>query len=145
MSQLGKLYLLLGLAQAAHSIEEMEMHLYDFFWIVTGMLHRIFSWYPQFRWPADRFGAVNMALIALLLGSWPFVERRQRWALFLAGLAGGIETLNGFNHLAALFIFHGYAPGAFTAPFLLVLGPLVLRELARGGAQQAAPLQPPRN
>jgi len=131
VSRLGMLYLSLGLAQTAHSVEEMLTHLYDFFWVVAGALHRIFSWYPQFRWPADLFGAVNMVLIAVLLGSWPFVERRNSWALNLAGIAGVIETLNGVNHLAAAIVFRSYVPGAITAPVLLVLGPLVLRELWR--------------
>ena len=105
ISRLGVLYLSLGLAQTAHSAEEMLTHLYDFFWIVSGTLHRMFAWYPQFRWPADLFGAVNMILSAVLLGSWPFVERRNSWALYLAGIAGGIETLNGINHLAAAAVF----------------------------------------
>jgi hypothetical protein len=133
ISRLGVLYLSLGLAQAAHSVEEMLTHLYDFFWIVSGALHRTFAWYPQSRWPADLFGAINMVLIAVLLGSWPFVERRDSWVLYLAGAAGVIETLNGINHLAAAAVFRGYVPGAITAPVLLVLGPLVLRELRRSG------------
>ena len=109
----------------------MLTHLYDFFWIVSGALHRTFAWYPQFRWPADLFGAVNMVVIAALLGSWPFVERRNLWALYLAGIAGGIETLNGINHLAAAAVFRGYVPGVITAPVLLVLGSALLRELWR--------------
>jgi len=103
----------------------MLHHLYDFFWVVTGMLHRAFVSYPQFRWPADRFGAVNMALIAVLRGSWPWVERRQGWALILAGMVGVVETLNGINHLAAV-----------AAPFLLILGLVVLRELRRDRTQR---------
>ncbi len=131
MSRLGALYLSLGVVQAAHSVEEMLSHLYDFFWVGSGVLHRSFAWYPQFRWPADLFGAVNMVLIATLLGSWSFVERRQRWALTWAGGAGAVETLNGFNHLAGVGVCRQYVPGAITAPILLALGPLVLREIKR--------------
>ncbi len=131
ISRLGILYLSLGLAQSAHSVEEMLTHLYDFFWVISGALHRTFAWYPQFRWPPDLFGAVNMVLIAVLLGSWPFVERRSSWALSLAGAAGVIETLNGINHVAAATVFRGYVPGVITAAIVLVLGPLVLRELWR--------------
>ena len=133
ISRLGMLYLSLGLAQAAHSFEEIVTHLYDFFWVMTGMLHRAFSWFPQFRWPADLFAAVNVTLVALLLGSWPFVERRNTAALYLAWIAGIVETVNGFNHIAAAILFRGYAPGAITAPVLLILGPLLLRELRRSG------------
>lgn len=133
ISRLGMLYLSLGLAQAAHSFEEIVTHLYDFFWVVTGVLHRAVSWFPQFRWPADLFAAVNVLLVALLLGTWPFVERRNTAALYLAWIAGMVETVNGFNHIAAAFFFRGYAPGVITAPVLLVLGPLLLRELRRSG------------
>ena len=129
MSRLGALYLSLGLAQAAHSVEEMLTHLYDFFWVISGALHRMFPWYQQFRWPADLFGAVNIVLVAALLGSWPFVERRDSWALYLVGAAGVIETLNGVNHIARAIALRGYVPGAITAPVLLLLGPLMLREL----------------
>jgi Protein of unknown function with HXXEE motif len=45
-------------------------------------------------------------------------------ALYLAGAAGAIETLNGINHLAAAIVFRGYVPGVITAPLLLVLGSL---------------------
>lgn len=131
MSRLGVLYLLMGLAQSAHSVEEMLTHLYDFFWVVSGRLHAVLSWYPQFRWPADLFGAVNILLVVSLLGSWPFVERRSKWALVLAGVWSVIETLNGLGHLSGEIYFRGYVPGAFTAPFLLVLGPMVLREVRR--------------
>ena len=46
ISRLGVLYLSLGLAQAAHSFEEIVTHLYDFFWILTGVLHRELAWFP---------------------------------------------------------------------------------------------------
>lgn len=131
ISRLGNLFLLLGLTQAAHSFEEMITHLYDFFWVMTGVIHRVFPSFSQFRWPADLFGAVNMVFITILLGSWPFVERRQGWALGIAWVAGIIETVNGFNHITAAVLFRHYVPGAVTAPFLLVLGPIVLRELRK--------------
>ena len=131
ISRLGTLFLLLGLTQAAHSFEEMTTHLYDFFWVMTGAIQRIFPSFPQFRWPADLFAAVNIVLITILLGSWPFVERRQGWALAIAWVAGVIETVNGINHIVAAIAFRQYVPGAITAPFLLVLGPLLLRELRK--------------
>ncbi len=137
MSRLVKLYLFLGMTQAAHSIEEMVTHLYDFFWVVSGRLHHLFPWYPQFRWPVDLFGALNVLLVAVLLGSWPFVEQRRSWALALAGIAGVIETVNGLNHLTAAAVFRGYVPGAITAPGLLVLGPLLLHELRKGELRRA--------
>lgn len=128
------MYLLLGFAQTAHSIEEMRTHLYDFFWTATGLLHTYLPGFPQFRMAADTFAVINMSLIALLLGTAPFVAAGRRWALFLAGVAGVIEVLNGAGHLAGTVVFGGYVPGAASAPLLLILGFFLLRELVRSGA-----------
>ncbi len=133
-TRLGTIYLLLGFAQAAHSMEEMGSHLYEFFWTVTGIVHSYIAAFPQFRWDANLFAIVNMALIAVLLGTVPFVQSGKPWALFLAGVAGGVETLNGIGHLSGALFFRGYVPGAATAPLLLILGISLLRELRRTGA-----------
>ncbi len=133
-TRLGAIYLLLGFAQAAHSMEEMGSHLYEFFWTITGIIHSHIAAFPQFRWNADLFAIVNMALIAVLLGTVPFAQSGKAWALFLAGVAGGVETLNGIGHLSGALFFRGYVPGAATAPLLLVLGISLLRELRRTGA-----------
>lgn len=130
----GAIYLLLGLAQTSHSIEEMRTHLYDFFWTATGVLHNAMPSFPQFRMAADTFAVINMTLIALLLGTVPAVAAGKRWALYLAGLAGVIEVLNGIGHLSGALFFGGYVPGAASAPLLLILGIFLLRELGRSGA-----------
>jgi hypothetical protein len=136
-TRLVTVFLLLGLAQAAHSMEEMTAHLYDFFWIVTGIVHARFAWFAQFRMAPDTFAVLNMSFITLLLGSVSAVRARQAWALGLAALAGVIETLNGLGHLSGAVVFRGYVPGALTAPFLLVLGILTLRQLWRERAFSA--------
>jgi len=130
----GTIYLLLGLAQAAHSIEEMRTHLYDFFWVVTGLINQRVLSFPQFRMESDTFAVINMSLIALLLATVPAVRAGRPWALWLAGLAGVIETLNGIGHLSGAVYFGGYVPGAVSAPLLLLLGVALLRELAQAGA-----------
>lgn len=131
--RVGKIYLLLGLAQASHSIEEMRTHLYDFFWTATGVLHNALPGFPQFRMAADTFAVINMTLIALLLATVPAVSAGKRWALYLAGVAGVIEVLNGIGHLSGALFFGGYVPGAASAPLLLLLGIFLLRELRRSG------------
>ncbi len=125
-------YWLLGLAQAAHSMEETRNRLYDAaFWTMTGLLHQRAEWFPQFRMEADSFVTLNMLFIAVLLGTSPLVWAGARWALWFAGLVGVIETLNGIAHLSAAIYFGGYWPGAFTAPFLLCLGVWLLARLRR--------------
>ena len=130
-------YWLLGLAQAAHSIEEMRMRLYDFFWVATGRLHEVVPAVAQVRMNAQTFALLNMGFITLLLGTVPAVRARHPLALALAGVWGPIEVLNGIGHTAGAIWFRGYVPGVVTAPFLFVTGVLVLRELwrRRSGAE----------
>ena len=129
--RLERRFWLLALAQAAHSIEEMLAGLYDFFWIATGRLHESIPSFPQMRMTPTRFAVINMGIIALLFGAVPFVRDRRAAALALAWVAAVVEILNGTGHLAGTVIFSGYVPGALTAPFLLLTGILLLRELTR--------------
>lgn len=131
-------YWLLGLAQAAHSIEEMRMRLYDFFWIATGRIHEVFPSVTQVRMSAQTFALLNLTFIAVLLGTVPAVRARAPFALGLAGIAATIEVLNGIGHTAGAIWFGRYVPGVLTAPALFVTGVLVLRELAR--ASRADPI-----
>ena len=121
----------LALAQAAHSIEEMRAGLYDFFWVATGRLHEVLPVFSQMRMTPATFAVLNMGFIALLFGSVPFVRDRRWPALALAWIAAVVEVLNGTGHLAGTVIFSGYVPGALTAPFLLLTGILLIRELRR--------------
>jgi hypothetical protein len=129
---------LLGLAQAAHSIEETFARLYDFFWVATGRLHEVVPAITPVRMTARTFALLNMSFIAILLGSIPFVRARKAPALVLAGIAGVIEVLNGIGHTAGAIWFRDYVPGVATAPFLFVTGVLVLRELFRRERQPVA-------
>jgi hypothetical protein len=138
LDRLTSAYWLLGLSQAAHSIEEMRMRLYDFFWVATGRLHEIVPAVTQLRMRAETFAVLNMTFIAVLLATVPAVRARKPLALVLAGLAGGIEVANGIGHTAGAIWFRGYVPGVATAPFLFVTGILVLRELARSRGESAA-------
>jgi hypothetical protein len=122
---------LLGLAQAAHSMEEMRARLYDFFWVATGRLREVAPGFPQVRMSAQTFALLNMLFITVLLGSVPFVRARRAPALALAAIAGGVEVLNGIGHTAAAVWFRGYVPGVATAPLLFVAGVLVILELMR--------------
>jgi hypothetical protein len=76
-----------------------------------------------------------MSFIAILLGSVPFVRARKPLALGLAGIAAGIEVLNGIGHTAGAIWFRGYVPGVATAPFVFVTGVLVLRGLIRDAGE----------
>jgi hypothetical protein len=129
LRRVGTLYWLLAFGQAVHSIEEMRTGLYNFFWTVTGLLHDAFPSFPQFRWDAVTFAVVNMGIITFVMGIAPFVREGRGWALRLAAAVAIIEVLNGIGHISAAIYFGGYVPGAASAPLLLVLGVVLLREL----------------
>src|SRR6266542_4039200 len=116
-SRVGCRFWLLGLAQAAHSMEEMRARLYEFMWIATERLGL-----PPMGMSATTFALVNMGFIAFLLGIAPFVAARRDWAIAVAWIVAIVEIANGIGHLSALLIFRGYAPGAFTAPLLIAAG-----------------------
>ncbi len=132
LHRVGTLYWLLAFGQAAHSIEEMRTGLYDFFWTMTGVFHSTFPSFPQFRWDAVTFAAVNMGIITFVLGIVPFVREGRGWALGLAAVVAVVETLNGVAHISAAIYFGDYVPGVASAPLLLILGVTLLRELGRG-------------
>ena len=123
---LGRAFWLLGLAQAAHSIEEMVARLYDFMWVATERLGL-----PSMGMTATTFAAVNMGIIALFLALTPFVFARHPWAIGFAWLAAIVEIVNGMAHLTGVLIFRGYVPGAATAPLLLLGGFALLAALSR--------------
>jgi len=123
---IGRRFWLLGLSQAAHSIEEMTAKLYDFMWVATERLGL-----PRMGMTATTFAVVNMAIIAFLLGVAPFVAARRSWAVGIAWVAAVIEVLNGSGHLVGTFVFSGYVPGAATAPLLIIAAVALLSALRR--------------
>lgn len=125
-NRLGRAFWFLGLSQAAHSMEEMSSRLYDFMWVATERLGL-----PRMGMSATTFAVVNMAIIALLLGIYPFVLARRPWAIAAAWVAAIVEVVNGAGHMTGAVIFGGYVPGAGTAPLLIVTGAVLLAALRR--------------
>jgi Protein of unknown function with HXXEE motif len=130
-SGVGRRFWLLGLAQTAHSMEEMRARLYDFMWIATERLGL-----PPMGMSATTFALVNMGIIAFLLGVAPFVAARRDGAILIAWIAAIVEIANGVGHLTAVLVFGGYAPGAITAPLLIAAGAALIRALARERARE---------
>ena len=131
MTAVGKTYLVLGIVQALHSMEEMYTQLYDFFWTATGIFHRYLPIVPQFKISAQIFAILNMGFIVIILATVPFVESNRRWAIQVAWCWAVIEVLNGLFHLSGVVLFSGYVPGALSAPLLLVVGVLLFIRLSR--------------
>jgi hypothetical protein len=78
ITAVGKTYLVLGIIQALHSMEEMYTHLYDFFWTATGLFQRYIPILPQLKMSAEVFAILNMSFIVIILATVPFVESNRR-------------------------------------------------------------------
>jgi len=131
------LFLLLGLAQAAHSVEEVLTGLWKNFPAVTGFLHARLAWLPVMSWSANGFAAANLVIVAVLLGFSPFPFLNKTWAWRAAGIAAVIEILNGLGHTSAALVTGSYFSGCISAVFLLLFGLLILIQLGRKNAKQS--------
>ena len=126
MNPLQRAFGLLVLAQAAHSVEEYVGRLWESFppaRMLTGLI-------SENREQA--FIALNVVLVAF--GFWCFawpVLRRWPSAARLMWIWVVVELINGIGHPLWAFRVGGYAPGAATAPVLLVLALWVATELVR--------------
>jgi len=110
-------FLLLILAQAAHSVEEYAFRLYDQF--------------PPARFIADSFGFdrpvgfVLFNILIILFGLWCWFARlrpQHRSARGYAWFWTLLELGNGLGHIGLALLAGGYFPGLFTAPLLLATG-----------------------
>jgi hypothetical protein len=123
-------FLLLILAQAAHSVEEYVNRLYDVFAparFVSGLVSNDL---------ALGFVTLNAALVMFGLWCWAVPVRRE-WssARGFVWFWAILELCNGIGHSAQALSRHGYFPGIATAPLLLVFGGwmavLLLRQARR--------------
>ena len=108
-------FLLLVVAQAAHSVEEYMTRLYAVF-APARFVSTLVS-----DDPATGFAIVNASLVALGVGCYLGPVRAGRpsarvWAWAWVAL----ELANGFGHSVLAFSAGGYFPGALTAPVLFL-------------------------
>ena len=116
------LYLGLGFAQAAHSIEEVLAGLWNWQPAAPGGLLSYFADLPLFNVSGGQFAAANIAIVALVIGLSPFVYLNKPWAWKVACVVAVCETINGSLHLAGALLNRGYFPGCLSGIALLALG-----------------------
>jgi hypothetical protein len=116
------LYLGLGFAQAAHSVEEVLTGLWLRMADISGAIHTRFSPFPHVVWSTAGFAAANIIIVALLIGLSPLVFLKLPWAWKLARVVAFVETLNGIGHVSAALISRAYFPGCITGIVLFGLG-----------------------
>jgi hypothetical protein len=117
-------FVLLILAQAAHSLEEYVARLYDVF-PPARFLSSLFS--DDLR---TGFVIANVLLISFGLWCWAVPVRRE-WpsALGLAWFWAVLELTNGTIHLGLAVARGGYFPGVLTAPLLIATGAWLSKRL----------------
>jgi hypothetical protein len=123
-------FALLIFTQAAHSVEEYVGRLWESFppaRAVSGLVS------------ADReFGFLVLNVALVTFGTWCYFGPVRRGWRSAAAIALGwalVELINGVGHPLWSLRQGGYTPGVATAPLLLVLATVLLRQL--GSARMA--------
>jgi Protein of unknown function with HXXEE motif len=122
-------FLLLVVAQAAHSIEEYVARLYEVF-APARFVSRLIS-----DDLATGFAVANLAIVAFGLWCWS-LPVRAGWPSARAIVWGWtlVELGNGTVHAIMAVARGGYFPGVITAPLLIAAALLVARRLRRAGS-----------
>jgi hypothetical protein len=119
-------FLVLIGVQAAHSVEECAFRLYD----RLAPARYLSSLVSDDR--ASGFAIINLGGVGFGLWCWLWpVSRGWRSAKALAWGWAILEIANGAGHLALAAFAHGYFPGLFTAPFLLLASGYLVVQLTR--------------
>jgi hypothetical protein len=110
-------FVLLIVAQAAHSVEEFVARLYDVFPPARFVSH-LFS-----NDARTGFVIANVLLVACAVWCW-LVPVRRGWATsqVVAVFWAVLELTNGTIHTGLAVLRGSYFPGVLTAPLLLVTG-----------------------
>lgn len=115
--QFPRAFLLLVLAQAAHSVEEFVTRLYEVFGpatFVSGLVSADL---------ASGFVTVNAAVVLFGVSCWAVPVRRGWPSAPLVGWGWAVvELANGCGHLLLSLSHGGYFPGVLTATLLLAAG-----------------------
>lgn len=123
-----RLFLLLVVAQALHSLEEFRFELWEslaFARAASGLISADL---------ATGFAVVNVAFVALGVLAWLIPVRQDRAsAIPIAWFFVVVELANGAAHLLLALGAGGYFPGVITAPLLLLAAGLLARRLSRRG------------
>ena len=131
-SRSAAVFLLLVVAQSAHSVEEYAFRLYDVF-PPARLLVSLFSDDP-------RRGFIIFNVLFDAFGFWCYMwPVRRGWpsAIPIMWVAVAIEATNGIVHPVFSIAVGGYTPGLITSLFLLPLAVMLGRRLARGGERDA--------
>jgi hypothetical protein len=113
------LYLGLGLAQTAHSFEEVLTRLWKWSPATSGGLLSQLADLTLFNTSAEHFAAANIVIVVLLIGLNLLIFLKLPWAWKVGSMVAVVETINGIGHSTAAIISGKYFPGCISAIALL--------------------------
>lgn len=117
-------FLLLVVSQTVHSLEEYIFELWEHLYPARFLSGLVSEDLPF------GFAVINSVIVVLIFLSYrAFIRGPSSSATKLAWFWAILETANGAAHLGFGVSSGGYFPGLYTAPFLLVLGGILLRQL----------------
>ncbi len=122
-----RLFFLLILMQAAHSMEEIAGRLYTWLPWVTGRAHETLTFAPRLSITPEAFITANIVIVLLMLVIGESMRRHKRWAWRIALAVGIIEMFNSGAHLVMAAVIGGYFPGSVSAVGLIIFGAWFLR------------------
>jgi len=128
-SRFGHAWLALTVTLALHVADEALTDFLGVYNPIVGNLRARLGWFPM---PEFTFGvwiAGLCLLVVMLLLLTPLAYRRVTAIRVLACVYGVIMFLNGVGHLAGSLYLGRWAPGATTAPLLLVTSAWLLLEV----------------
>ena len=93
------LYWLLGLLQAAHSVEEILTGLNQYTPYVTQAIHQRAVFFPVMHWSLKGFASANLIIVAAMLALTPFVFLRHKWTWPVVKVIALIEVFMPLFHI----------------------------------------------
>ena len=126
-----RLYIALVCTQALHSAEEIAFGFYRRTPEIGARIQTIIPSFPILSMSATVFILLNIALVAILAASLPFVYRGTKYSRVMVRALGIAEFYNGAAHMTMAVVAGGYFPGAASAVVLFVLSVFVLRSTLR--------------
>ena len=120
-------FLFLAIFQTLHSVEEYVFELWKHLYPARFLSNLVSDDLSL------GFATINSAIVVLIFCSYAALLRNPTPSMsIIAWFWAILETLNGVGHLWFGILSGGYFPGLYTAPFLLLLGGVLLRQLMAG-------------
>ena len=130
-TQFGRAWLALTISLALHVADEALTDFLSVYNPIVRAARERLGWFPMPEFTFGTWlGGLCLLVIVLLLLT-PLAFGGSRPLRVLASLYGVIMFLNGIGHLAGSMYLGQWAPGATTAPILLVASSWLLRETVR--------------